>query len=55
VERVAIEELFARSNAVTLHLPLSAETQGLVGADLLGRVPSPAYLVNPARGGSIDV
>jgi D-3-phosphoglycerate dehydrogenase len=55
VERVGLEELFARSDAVTLHLPLSAGTQGLVGEDLLARMPSGAYLVNTARGGLVDL
>jgi D-3-phosphoglycerate dehydrogenase / 2-oxoglutarate reductase len=55
VERLGLEELFARSNAVTLHLPLTAETQGLVGADLLGRMPAGSYLVNTARGGLVDL
>jgi D-3-phosphoglycerate dehydrogenase len=55
VERVSLEELFARSNAVTLHLPLTGDTQGLVGADLLGRLPAGSYLVNTARGGLVDV
>jgi D-3-phosphoglycerate dehydrogenase len=55
VERVALEDLFIRSNAVTLHLPLNVETRGLVGDDLLGRMPSGAYLVNTARGGLVDV
>ena len=54
VERVGLEELFARSDAVTLHLPLSAGTQGLVGADLLARMPSGGYLVNTARGGLVE-
>ena len=55
VERVSLEELFARSNAVTLHLPLSSDTHGLVGADLLGRLPAGSYLVTTARGGLVDV
>jgi D-3-phosphoglycerate dehydrogenase len=55
VERLGLEELFARSDAVTLHLPLTAETQGLVGADLLGRMPAGSYLVNTARGGLVDL
>ncbi len=54
VERLGLQELFARSNAVTLHLPLTAETRGLVGADLLGRMPAGSYLVNTARGGLVD-
>jgi D-3-phosphoglycerate dehydrogenase len=55
VERLGLEELFARSNAVTLHLPLTAETQGLVGSDLLTRMPAGSYLVNTARGGLVDL
>jgi phosphoglycerate dehydrogenase-like enzyme len=54
VERVGLEELFARSDAVTLHLPLSATTRGLVGEDLLARMPPGAHLVNTARGGLVD-
>ena len=55
VERLDLPELFASSNAVTLHLPLTAETHGLVGADLLGRMPAGSYLVNTARGGLVDL
>ncbi len=55
VERLGLDELFAASNAVTLHLPLTADTQGLVGADLLARMPAGSYLVNTARGGLVDL
>jgi D-3-phosphoglycerate dehydrogenase / 2-oxoglutarate reductase len=55
VERAGLEEVFARSNAVTLHLPLTEETRGLVGADLLTRMPAGSYLVNTARGGLVDL
>jgi D-3-phosphoglycerate dehydrogenase / 2-oxoglutarate reductase len=54
LERLELPELFARSSAVTLHLPLSDATEGLVGADLLGRMPPGSYLVNTARGGLVD-
>ncbi|MCV2488621.1 C-terminal binding protein [Geodermatophilus sp. YIM 151500] len=54
VERLGLEDLFARSHAVTLHLPLTAETQGLVGPDLLARMPAGSYLVNTARGGLVQ-
>ncbi|WP_448608663.1 C-terminal binding protein [Geodermatophilus sp. URMC 60] len=53
VERLELPELFARSDAVTLHLPLTAETQGLVDTDLLDRMPAGSYLVNTARGGLV--
>jgi D-3-phosphoglycerate dehydrogenase len=55
LERLSLEDLFARSSAITLHLPLTDTTQGLVGTDLLGRMPSGSYLVNTARGGLVDL
>ena len=54
IERLSLENLFARSSGITLHLPLNESTRGLVGTDLLGRMPSGSYLVNTARGGLID-
>jgi D-3-phosphoglycerate dehydrogenase len=55
VERVGLEELFAGSNAVTLHLPLTHETHGVVGTGLLARMPAASYLVNTARGGLVEL
>jgi D-3-phosphoglycerate dehydrogenase / 2-oxoglutarate reductase len=55
IERLDLTDVFARSSAVTLHLPLTDATGGLVGTDLLGRMPSGSYLVNTARGGLVDL
>jgi D-3-phosphoglycerate dehydrogenase len=55
LERLSLEDLFARSSAITLHLPLTDTTRGLVGTDLLERMPSGSYLVNTARGGLVDL
>ena len=55
VERLDLAEVFTRSNAVTLHLPLTADTRGLVGARLLERMPAGSYLVNTSRGGLLDL
>jgi D-3-phosphoglycerate dehydrogenase len=55
VERVDLDEVFARSNAVTLHLPLTDGTRGLVEAERLSRMPPGSYLVNTARGGLVDL
>lgn len=55
VQRLGLEELFAASAAVTLHLPLTADTQHLVGRRLLARMPPGSYLVNTARGGLVDI
>lgn len=47
-------ELFAQSDVVSLHCPLTPETQGLVDAKLLAQLPPHAYLINTARGGLVD-
>src|SRR5688500_6199309 len=54
VELVPIERVFAESDFVTLHLPASAETNGLVDARLLGLMKPSAYFVNAARGPLVD-
>ena len=54
LERLGLQDLFARSSAITLHLPLTDATRGFVGTDILGRVPTGSYLVNTARGGLVD-
>ena len=46
IQRLDLAELFARSSIVTLHLPLTDATRGLVGADLIERMPAGSYLVN---------
>ncbi len=42
--------LFRESDAVTIHCPLSAETQGMVNRDLLRTMQKSAYLINCGRG-----
>ena len=54
VEPVTLAELFDRSDHITLHAPLLAETRGMVTAELLGRAGPGAFLVNLARGGLIE-
>lgn len=54
VELVPLDELFSRSEVVSLHAPLLPSTTGMIGADLLERMPHGATLINTARGGLID-
>ena len=54
VELVPIERVFAEADFVTLHLPASAETHGLVDARLLALMKPTAYFVNCARGPLVD-
>ncbi len=51
---VALEELLEQSDFVTLHCPLTPETQGLIGREALARMRPTAYLVNTARGPVVD-
>ena len=53
-ELVPLDELLARADIVTLHVPLSRQTVGLVAARELARMQPHALLVNCARGGVID-
>jgi glycerate dehydrogenase len=50
---VSLDELFATSDVVSLHCPLTAETSGLVDARRLGLMKPTAFLVNTARGGLV--
>jgi len=49
-ERVPLERLWAESDLVTLHLPTTAETRGLVDDDTIARMKDGVLLVNVARG-----
>ncbi len=51
---VTLETLLARSDFVTLHLPLSDETRNLIGARELDTMKPGSYLINCARGGLVD-
>jgi D-3-phosphoglycerate dehydrogenase len=54
VELVSLERLLMESDFITLHLPLTAETKGFIGAKELALVKPTSRLINCARGGLID-
>jgi glycerate dehydrogenase len=54
VEWREIPELFAESDVVTLHCPLTPENTGMVNATLLALMKKSAYLINTARGALIN-
>lgn len=54
VEFVNTNVLFARSDYLTLHCPLTDETRGVVNADTLALMKKSAVLINTARGGCVD-
>src|SRR5690242_4537660 len=47
-------DLLAESDIVSLHLPLTDETSGLIDSAALGRMRTDAVLVNTSRGGVVD-
>jgi len=53
-ELLPLDEVLARADFLTVHLPKTPETAGLLGADRLGLVKPGVRIVNTARGGIID-
>jgi phosphoglycerate dehydrogenase-like enzyme len=53
VEGVDLAELLAQADIISLHLPLTAESQGIVDASFLRGMKPGSYLVNTARGGLV--
>jgi glyoxylate reductase len=51
---VPLEELLDRSDFVSVHAPLTAQTRGLIGDEALARMKTTAYLVNTARGPIVE-
>jgi len=54
VEPVALGELTARADVVTLHTPLTEATRGFVDARFLAAMKPTAFLINTARGALVD-
>lgn len=54
VERVEKDELFRRSDFLSIHLVLSERSRGLVGARELGLMKPTAFLINTSRGPIVD-
>ncbi|HEX4935997.1 MAG TPA: phosphoglycerate dehydrogenase, partial [Gemmatimonadaceae bacterium] len=54
VEKVELDELLHRADAITLHTPLTDKTRNLIDADALARTKRGVIVVNAARGGLVD-
>jgi phosphoglycerate dehydrogenase-like enzyme len=49
-----LEDVVARSNIISFHVPLTSLTKGMVNANLLAQMKSNAFLINTSRGGIVD-
>jgi (S)-sulfolactate dehydrogenase len=54
VDRVGLDCLLARSDVVSLHVPLTEETRHLVSEEAISKVKRGTILVNTSRGGVVD-
>jgi D-3-phosphoglycerate dehydrogenase len=54
VQPVSILDLLARSDFVSVHVPLTDSTRGLIGPDELAQMKPGAYIISTARGGVVD-
>jgi phosphoglycerate dehydrogenase-like enzyme len=54
IELVGLEDVFQRSDFVSVSCPLTAETRHLVNADRLALMKPTAYFINTARGPIVD-
>lgn len=54
VELVSLDSLLERSDILSLHVPLTPDTRGLLGAGRIARMKQGAIVINTARGALID-
>ncbi len=54
IEYVSLDELFASSDVISLHCPLTEETRHLIDSSAIGKMKKGVVIVNTSRGGLID-
>ncbi len=54
VETVSLDELLARADFISLHVPLHEQTRGLINREHIARMKRGAILINTARGGVLE-
>ncbi|RNE59309.1 phosphoglycerate dehydrogenase [Cryobacterium tepidiphilum] len=54
VQPVSLEELLKQSDFITIHMPKTPETTGMISSEQLALMKPTAFIVNVARGGLID-
>ncbi len=54
MEPASLEGIYQRSDMITIHVPLTDQTRGMINAETIGKMKKGVYLVCAARGGIID-
>jgi D-3-phosphoglycerate dehydrogenase len=54
VEMVGLDDIYARSDFITVHVPLTAETRGLINKKTFAKMKKGVRIINCARGGIVD-
>ncbi|HEV2653003.1 MAG TPA: phosphoglycerate dehydrogenase [Rhizomicrobium sp.] len=54
VEKVELNDLLARADFITLHVPMTAETKNILSAEAIAKTKKGVRIINCARGGLID-
>ena len=54
IELVGLEELLERSDIVTVHVPKTKETEGMIDREAISRMKDGVMIINCARGGIVD-
>jgi D-3-phosphoglycerate dehydrogenase / 2-oxoglutarate reductase len=54
VEPAGLEDIFAKADFITVHVPLTPETQGLINREAFAKMKTGVRIINCARGGIVD-
>ncbi len=54
IEKLELDALLSTSDVISIHLPLTPETRGLIGEAAFAKMKPDAILINAARGGIMD-
>lgn len=53
-EPASLDEIYKNADMITMHMPLTAESRGILNADAFGKMKTGVYVICAARGGVID-
>ncbi len=54
ISKVTLDELYAQSDYITLHIPLTPDTKNLINAEAIAKMKNGVRIINCARGGVLD-